>query len=173
MNARIAGGAAVAVLALLLAGCSSPGSAPSSGDQSSGGGYYGETSESPKPSEEAPTGSAALATATTSLGEVVVDGTGMTVYVFDTDTQGAETSACTGQCLANWPPVTTDSADPVVDGVTGEVGTIAGPDGSMQLTLDGWPLYTFAGDSAPGDVNGQGVNDVWWAVAPDGSRITG
>ncbi|MGX5696905.1 COG4315 family predicted lipoprotein [Agromyces soli] len=173
MNARIATGAAVAALALLLTGCSGPGGTQSSGEPSSGDGGYGMTSETPEPSAEAPSGDAALATAESSLGEIVVDGTGMTVYVFDKDAQGAATSACTGDCLANWPPVVVDSADPAVDGVTGEVGTITTPDGALQATLDGWPLYTFAGDAAPGAVNGQGVNGVWWVVAPDGTKIGG
>ena len=69
--------------------------------------------------------------------------------------------------------MTTDTDTPEVEGVTGEVGTITGVDGSMQLTLDGWPLYTFAGDSAEGDTNGQGVNGVWWVLSPAGEKIGG
>ncbi len=172
MNARIALGAAAAALALLLAGCSSPGGS-SGTETSSGDDGYGMTSQTPEPSEEAPADGAALATSESSLGEIVVDGTGMTVYVFDKDAQGATTSACTGECIANWPAVTTESAEPAVEGVTGEVGTIDAADGSKQLTLDGWPLYTFAGDTSPGDVNGQGVNGVWWVVSPDGTKIAG
>ena len=52
-------------------------------------------------------------------------------------------------------------------------GTITWDDGTMQVTLGGMPLYTFSGDSDAGDVTGQGVQDVWWAVAPDGTKVTG
>jgi predicted lipoprotein with Yx(FWY)xxD motif len=55
--------------------------------------------------------------------------------------------------------------------VTAEVGTITGNDGKPQVTLDGHPVYLYAGDGAPGDVAGQGIQDIWWVVAPDGSEI--
>lgn len=111
-----------------------------------------------------------LATADSALGTIVVDGEGMTVYQFDSDTQGAGESTCTGECLAAWPPVPGgDSVE--VEGVTGEVDSITGPEGDPQLTLDGWPLYYFASDVAPGDTMGQGVNDVWWVVTPEGEPI--
>lgn len=121
--------------------------------------------------EEAPAGTADLTTAETSLGEVVVDGEGMAVYYFLKDEPGSGTSACTGDCLTAWPPVLAESEEPVVEGVTGDVGTIETPDGEHQVTVDGRPVYLFAQDVAAGDVNGQGVNDVWYAVAPDGSQV--
>jgi predicted lipoprotein with Yx(FWY)xxD motif len=113
-----------------------------------------------------------LATATTSLGTVVVDGKGRTVYLFTKDTANAGTSACSGQCATVWPAVITTSATPSVTGVTGTVSTIALADGAKQVTLDGWPLYTFASDTSAGKVDGQGVQGIWWAVSPAGSRIT-
>lgn len=115
-------------------------------------------------------GTADLGTSDTSLGTVVVDGRGMTVYFFDSDTPGSGASTCTDACAAAWPAVETDSDSPTVEGVTGEVGVITGVDGAHQVTLDGRPLYTYAQDMAPGDVNGQGVGGVWWVVAPDGSE---
>ena len=118
------------------------------------------------------TGITSLTTAESDLGTIVVDDKGMTVYVFDNDTQGSGQSSCGGQCLANWPPVTADQA-PTLDGVTGDVDTITATDGSTQVTLDGWPLYYFAGDSAAGDTNGQAVSDIWWVVGADGKKITG
>ncbi|WP_315097959.1 hypothetical protein [uncultured Cellulomonas sp.] len=119
----------------------------------------------------APEDTTDLATAETSLGTIVVDGDGMTAYYFLNDTPGSGTSACAGDCATAWPAITTESDTPTVDGVTGEVGTITGVDGDKQITIDGRPVYTFAQDSAPGDVTGQGVNDVWYAVAPDGTQI--
>lgn len=71
----------------------------------------------------------------------------------------------------NWPAVTVEGEAPELDGVTGEVGTITGVDGACQVTLNGWPLYHFAGDTDPGDVKGQGVNDVWWVLSPEGERM--
>ncbi|RZU64492.1 putative lipoprotein with Yx(FWY)xxD motif [Microterricola gilva] len=106
------------------------------------------------------------------IGEIVVNGEGMTAYFFDKDTAGAEASACTGECAANWPAITTESDTPVVDGVTGTVGTITDADGNHQITIDGRPIYTFVKDMAPGDVNGQGMNEVWHVIAPDGTEIT-
>lgn len=177
MQSKISGAILGAALALTfgLAGCS--GSPASPGDDTADSGYGTSPSDAASPtdetspSEESPGAGAALMTAETSLGEVVVDGEGMTVYMFDKDTQGTDMSACEGECLQNWPIVTVDSDMPEVDGVTGDVGSITGPDGEMQLTLNGWPLYYFAGDSAAGDVNGQGVNDVWWVLSPDGERM--
>ena len=64
-----------------------------------------------------------------------------------------------------------DSETPEVEGVTGEVGTIETPEGELQVTINGMPIYYFAEDEAPGDTNGQGVNEVWYVVAPDGEMI--
>jgi predicted lipoprotein with Yx(FWY)xxD motif len=165
------------VTALGLAAALSAGLAACSGG--SGGGLYGggdsPTTGSGSTSEgstsDGSASGAALTTADTSLGAVVVDGEGMTVYFYDQDTKGSGTSACEGECAAAWPAVHAQSAAPQVDGVTAEVGTITGVDGELQVTVDGRPVYTYAGDASPGDVTGQGVNDVWWAVAPDGTAI--
>jgi len=120
----------------------------------------------------AATATADLSTASTDLGQVVVDGSGMTVYYFTADTPGSGESACTGDCLTAWPPVHPTGSAPVVDGVTGEVATITGADDKPQVTIDGRPVYTFAGDTAAGDTSGQGVDDAWFAVAPEGAEIT-
>lgn len=169
MRIRHAAGAAALALMLALAGCS--GSTTTGGDGVASS--PPDSSPSAEPTDDGMSSDAALMLAESSLGTIVVDGEGMTVYMFDNDTQGTATSACTGQCLANWPIVTTDSATPAVDGVTGEVATIDSPDGKKQITLNGWPLYYFAGDSAAGDTAGQGVNDVWWVLSPAGEKIGG
>jgi len=154
--------AAAALAALALAGCSG-GSGSTTGASASGS----------SPTTSAAPGAAAtdLSVAPSSLGQIVVDGKGMTVYYYGKDTKGETASACTGQCLTQWPPVTA-SGTPSVTGVTGDVGTIDGANGTKQVTIDGLPIYTFAGDSAAGDVKGQLVANAWWAVAPDGSKIT-
>lgn len=111
-----------------------------------------------------------LATADSDLGQIVVDGEGMTVYYFTKDVADSGESACTGDCLAAWPPVLAEE-EPELDGVTAEVGLIDTPDGQQQVTLNGMPIYYWAQDKAPGDTTGQGVNDVWYVVAPDGEMI--
>ncbi len=117
------------------------------------------------------TAAADLTVSDSDFGQIVVDGAGMTVYFFDNDVADSGMSNCTGQCAAMWPAVHPAGTDPVVDGVTGKVGTITGTDGEPQLTIDGRPVYTFANDAAPGDVNGQGVNSIWYVVGPDGTEI--
>lgn len=165
-----------------LSGCSSGGSgSESSGggstpaSTSAGAGKYGSPSGSSTASGSsmgAASGSG-LATAETSLGTIVVDGKGMTAYYFDKDVKDSGTSACTGDCAAAWPAITSDTAQPEVMGVTGAVGTIPAAGGTMQITIDGRPIYTFAKDKAPGDVTGQGVGGVWYVIAPDGTEMKG
>ncbi|WP_433586391.1 COG4315 family predicted lipoprotein [Microbacterium hydrocarbonoxydans] len=162
---------AALVMAFTVTACSSPSGGAGGGSDDSGGGAYASPSEEAStPADDA--GAAELMVADSSLGEVVVDGDGMTLYMFDKDTQGSGASSCTGECLTNWPPLTTDGT-PTLDGVTGEVGTITTADGSTQVTLNGWPLYYFAGDAAAGDVNGQGVGGVWWVLTSAGERMAG
>jgi len=120
----------------------------------------------------APASAPALKTAATNAGQVVVDARGMSVYLFAKDTKDSGMSACTGSCAATWPPVLAGSDAPVVEGVTGKVGTIATPDGKKQLTINGMPVYHFVKDKAPGDITGQGVGGVWYLVNPAGDKVT-
>lgn len=161
--AALAAGAAAVLLA--LAACSTTG----------GGGYSAPVSSSPSTSTSSgasAAGATALKTGSTTLGTVVVDGKGLTAYVFDKDTAGSGMSVCSGQCATQWPAIEARSDHPTVQDVTGTVGTITGVDGKKQVTLDGHPLYTYAGDSSAGDVTGQGFGGIWWVVAPDGTKIT-
>lgn len=165
MRLRFATGMAGVALAVLLTGCAgSPGTGTTEEPSN-------DTSESAAPEEAEGT---ALAVADSDLGEIVVDGEGMTLYMFDKDSQGSGSSTCEGQCATNWPPLNTEatSADDIgVEDVTGEVGTITGVDGKTQVTLNGWPLYYFAADKAAGDTTGQGVGGIWWVLSPEGERI--
>jgi len=105
-------------------------------------------------------------------GEIVVDGDGMALYMFDSDEQGAGASTCSGGCAENWPPLTTDGGVPSTDSaVSADVSTFQREDGSAQVAADGWPLYYWQGDSEPGAATGQGVNDVWWLLRPDGTPV--
>ncbi|GGJ35733.1 putative lipoprotein with Yx(FWY)xxD motif [Paenarthrobacter histidinolovorans] len=116
---------------------------------------------------------AEMKTASSSAGQIVVDSKGMSLYIFTKDVKDSGTSACTGACLQAWPVFTTTSDAPVVDGVSGTVGTIATPDGKKQVTLNGMPLYYYAKDKAAGDVTGQGVGGVWYLISPSGEMIKG
>jgi len=113
-----------------------------------------------------------LAVADSPLGDHLVDGEGNTLYLFTDDSDG--TSTCTDGCLEAWPALTVEGDPDWGEGVDGDlVDTIEREDdGSTQVTYDGMPLYTFASDEAPGDVDGQASGDVWYVVAPDGSAIT-
>lgn len=158
--------------ALLLAGCgANTGSSPSATTSTdAGGGAYAPPASSTSVSSSA-AATADLKTGSTSLGTIVVDGKGMSLYYFTKDTKDTKVSACTGGCLDAWPIAVASGATPVVEGVTGTVGTIKSPDGKQQLTLNGMPLYYFAQDAKPGDVLGQGVNSVWYVVTPAGEMI--
>jgi len=93
-----------------------------------------------------------------SAGNVLADAKGMTLYTFDKDAKNK--SNCSGGCASSWPP-----AKATADAAThGAFATIKRADGSYQYTLDGKPLYTWAGDSKPGDVTGNGVGGVWHIV---------
>ena len=101
------------------------------------------------------------------LGDVLVDSKGMTVYHFTKDTK--DTTACADPCLKNWPPVPAGADLKAGPGVSGTLGTFKRPDGFVQLTLNGMQLYYFISDKAAGDANGQGVNNVWYALTPSGA----
>jgi predicted lipoprotein with Yx(FWY)xxD motif len=112
-----------------------------------------------------------LKTASSSKGDILVDGKGMSVYYFTKDVKDSGKSNCTGDCLVKWPPVIAATDTPKVEGVTGTVGTIDTPDGKKQVTVNGMPVYLWEKDKAPGDITGQGVGNVWYLVAPDGTMI--
>jgi len=113
-----------------------------------------------------------LKTAHTGAGDVVVDADGRAVYLYARDSPGAHAGSCAGSCLAAWPPVTTSSAAPEGEGISARIGEIPAPGGGHQVTLDGWPLYYFDGDTGPGMIKGQGIGGVWWLLAPDGTRVS-
>jgi len=102
-------------------------------------------------------------------GEILVDGDGLALYLFDEDEQGTDVSACHDDCAASWPPLTVES-EPEAE-IDAEVTTFERDDGEVQVAVDGWPLYYYAGDDEAGDGEGQGVNDVWWLLDGNGTPI--
>jgi predicted lipoprotein with Yx(FWY)xxD motif len=104
------------------------------------------------------------------FGLFLTDDAGRTLYEYDKDT--ANTSNCSGACLQNWPAFGTQGAPQPQTGIDASlVGTITRPDGTMQVTYSGRPLYYFLADKNPGDVKGQGVGGVWHVVSPRGNPM--
>ncbi len=115
-------------------------------------------------------GEATVVLADSSLGQILTTADGMTLYLFTPDT--ATTSACTGGCATTWPPLTAAAVGG--EGLdAGQFGTLDRGDGTTQVTYFGHPLYTYAGDAAAGDVNGQGSGGSWFAVTADGTAAAG
>ena len=155
-----------------LAGCAGA----NGGDGSSGGSPGGETTGGMRTTEATTagggTGSASVRVSDhPELGEILVDGEGMTLYMFDSDERSAGASTCSGGCAEAWPPLTADGMPESGESVTAELTTFEREDGSTQVAAAGWPLYYWQGDSSPGDATGQGVNDVWWVLRPDGTPV--
>jgi predicted lipoprotein with Yx(FWY)xxD motif len=178
MRKLVATIAAVGAVALLLAGCGStstsgtnPAAASSPAPPGSATSAISAASAAASGSGSAAATGAGLKITHSSLGSIVIDGAGRTLYLFTKDTKGSGKSSCTGECLATWPPLYV-TGTPTGDGVTATLGTIPTPDGKKQVTLDGWPLYYFAGDKAAGDVSGQGLKGTWWVVTAAGAPIS-
>jgi predicted lipoprotein with Yx(FWY)xxD motif len=156
---RLAGLAAAAALA--LSAC--------------GGGA--QQSQSP-PAQPAPESAAPMApvgadvrVSDSTLGAILTDAEGFTLYAFTNDESTKPQSSCNDACAQTWPPAVADSE------ITGEgvdqplLGTTQRSDGSTQVTVNQWPLYRFAGDQAPGETTGQGSGGVWFVVGADGKLI--
>lgn len=107
-----------------------------------------------------------------SKGNVLAKADGFTLYWFAKDT--ATQSNCNGSCATYWPPVIGTAAAAAGISLPHGFGTIKRADGQIQATYDGHPLYTYAGDTAAGQVSGNGLNasgGLWWAVTPYGAKL--
>jgi predicted lipoprotein with Yx(FWY)xxD motif len=156
----------VGLFALVLAACSK--GSGNDGGQPAGGGQPAASQN------EDAMGSASATVAATEgdLGTMLVDDEGRTLYLFLADK--GPSSTCDGDCASNWPALTVSGQPSAGDGVDDSaLGTTDRPDGTTQVTFDGHPLYTFAGDQAAGDTNGQGIGDLWYVVSPGGTPIKG
>ena len=187
MKRVVAGAAGAVALVALAGGCSSSsGSSSASGSTataspvSAAGSAAASVSASMSASASsmsaspAASGSAASVKAAGSAeGQILVDGSGRTLYLFGADT--GSTSNCNGSCATAWPPDTT-TGKPTSTGVNASlVGTSVRSDKATQVTYKGHPLYYFAGDSKPGETNGQGstaFGGKWYVVSPSGNAIT-
>ena len=166
------GGSAYSVPA---AAASAAPAAAASASPASGGGKYGSsgsddygTPASPTPAASEGSGGEGyeVAVASGAVGSYLTGENGLTLYTFKPDS--ANTSTCSGDCATNWPPFAVTVADTLKldSGITGKLTSFARADGTMQVAYNGAPLYYFAGDSAAGDANGQGLGDKWYVAAP-------
>jgi predicted lipoprotein with Yx(FWY)xxD motif len=134
-----------------------------------GGGGAATASSPPKTSTDA---SATVGVANSSLGSILVNSNGRTLYLFKADVGGK--SACTGACAAAWPPLVATSKPTAGTGLTAsKLGTSARSDGTQQVTYNGHPLYLFVKDTKAGQTNGQGVTAfgaAWFALTPSGTQ---
>jgi predicted lipoprotein with Yx(FWY)xxD motif len=97
----------------------------------------------------------------TMAGTLLANPHGMTVYYYSVDKKGSGVSDCTGACAAEWPPVIAPVRIPAGIKLPGKVGFIVRAGGVHQVTIDGYPVYRYAGDHAPGQANGNGIGGVW------------
>jgi predicted lipoprotein with Yx(FWY)xxD motif len=159
--------AGLAALALIAAACTAGGSA------SSGAGAYGAAPAS----SATPPAAAVVHLRGSRLGQMLVDGQGRSLYLFEADQMGRST--CNAACASAWPPYLSNGAPKAGDGVAGgQLSTTvrAEDGGGTQVTYKGHPLYYYVGDSEPGDTAGQGLDQFgarWYVVAASGDKIVG
>lgn len=171
MKKHLSIGLSAFALAALLSGC---GGGATTTTPTSAAPATSAPAETSAPATSAPASMAAavLSVGQSKAGQIVVADQGLSVYYFTKNTKDSGNSVCTGACLTSWPPVTSTTATPTVNGVTGKVGTIPTADGKMQVTINGMPIYYYSKDQGPGDITGQGVGGVWYLVSPSGEMIT-
>ena len=153
----LAGAALISLTALALASCGGGNSTPAS-------------IPPPKTANGKP---ATLGVESTSLGKILVNGQGDTLYLFQADT--GTKSNCSGACATNWPPLTSGNPTVGKGASASKVGTTKRSDGRTQVTYNGHPVYTYSGDGSAGDTNGQGLNafgGLWYVVSPAGQQVT-
>lgn len=157
--------AAMATVLALLGGCTSSGTAITTP-------YAGTHA----PLEHGPTYEVKVQNIS-GLGPVLVDGQGIALYLFETDTRGRP-SRCYGICAIQWPPlvvpkgVSRPVAGPGIE--AGLLGTAPRADGSSQITYNGWPLYLWPPDRTPGTATGQALTNAggrWYVVDPAGNAV--
>ena len=159
---RLAALALALASALALAAC---GGSSSTGSSS--------TTSSSSSASSSPRSASVVGTSTSSLGTFLVDAKGRALYLWNAD-HGSK-STCSGACASAWPPLTTTGMPKASGSAKSSLlGTTKRADGSSEVTYGGHPLYYFAGDSGPGQTNGQGsasFGSPWWVVSPAGKAI--
>lgn len=140
---------AVAAVILLLGGCGS--------------------SSDDRPAQSTPE-SIVLLSGPSEFGDIVTDAEGSTLYLLVTDRRAAPT--CVGDCEGVWAPLSGEGSVEAGEGVDpAMIGSVGRDDGTTQVTYNGWPLYRYRGDAAPGDLEGHGQLNVWFAIGVHGEAV--
>jgi predicted lipoprotein with Yx(FWY)xxD motif len=162
----------VAVAALALAACGSSSKSSASSDSTTVAPSTTVAESSTAPPTTAAAGPATVTLAPNAkLGQIIVDSKGLTLYRFDNDTAPGASTCTTEPCSTTWPAATVTGTPTAGTGIdAAKLTTFKLADGSMQLQMDGHPLYRFAGDTKAGDANGQGILDKWYAVTGNGDK---
>src|SRR5437588_252860 len=159
-------GAALIAVALAVTACGT-------GSGSSAGGAYGYGNQTTQATQAATPGTpaspssvmtAALKTETTPVGMILANSHGLTLYYYSADKPHSGKSACTGVCATAWPPLAAPVKAPAGARLPGRLGVITRPNGVKQVTLNGYPLYLYTGDKAPGQAKGNGVGGSWHVI---------
>jgi predicted lipoprotein with Yx(FWY)xxD motif len=155
----LAGGAVLLLATLAVAGC---------------GGGGGNSSSSSGPPKTASGATATVGVSNAGLGNILVNSTGRTLYLFTRDS--GTMSECNGACAVNWPPLRASGKPTIGSGAQASlISTTTRSDGARQVTYNGHPLYLFKNDNQPGDTNGEGLNAFggsWFAVSPAGDQVS-
>jgi predicted lipoprotein with Yx(FWY)xxD motif len=166
---RMLNAAALGGVLLIVAACSSAGTSPSPSAAAVASTPPSTAPASTTPSAEGSGSGYVVAVATGDVGPFLTGEDGMTLYTFAPDS--ANKTACVDACAKAWPPFVLETGETVSagDGVTGALATFARPDGKMQVTYNGIPLYYFGGDGKAGDTTGQGFAGKWFVASPTGT----
>lgn len=156
--------AIVASVALAASGCSYD-------ETDSGTDADNVTARSTSLSPPASADAVLLKTAASPVGTLTVDGEGMTVYVYSPNDENAHENSCDENCLRFWPAVTSVTDSPAVEGIDAVIGTVPGPEGSFQVTVNGKPVHRYLDDQIPGDMLGQGIASLWYMIDASGNPI--
>ncbi|MGW3130202.1 hypothetical protein [Streptomyces sp. NPDC001076] len=122
-------------------------------------------------SEQPATTTVVMARTAQGLGSIVTDDKGLTLYRYDKDQPNPSKWTCSGTCTKTWLPVIVPESVQTSGVEKSLLGTVH-RNGETQLTLAGWPLYRYVGDTAAGQTNGQGKDQEWYAVTPSGQKST-
>jgi predicted lipoprotein with Yx(FWY)xxD motif len=155
--------------ALAVAGC---GGGDDNGSSASSGGAYGSSGATTKPASTASRPGIVSVDNNPELGKIIVNSRGFTLYYFHKDKGGK--SSCYGACAGVWPPLLTSGAPKGMNGAqASKLGTTKRTDGTAQVTYAGFPLYTYAPDTKPGDIKGNDIDSFgaeWYALQPNGQE---
>ena len=141
-----------------------------SGTSTQAGGAYGTKTASPMATSMSSaggamqTGTATLTVERTRAGMVLAGSKGLTLYYFTKDKPHSGKSACFGSCLKAWPALAAPVKAPAGARMPGPMGTIRRGNGTVQVTINGYPIYYYVGDKAPGQIAGNGVEGTWHII---------